>query len=233
MFLFFLLGILTGSFLAALAKRIPINEPIIIDRSKCDHCQQTLKWFDLIPFLILIFNQNKCRYCQKNIAKYHSLFELLMGITFAIFFQQFSVQVNHLYLLILWAMGMTLSLTDYLYYLVEPKIMYSFGSIAFLCFIKIHPFSYNIFLTTIFVAFLFLLLTTLMPHSIGGGDIKLLLIWSLFVTTKDMLWLLLFASISGIIFAISTSILLNKKITKLPFVPFLTIGLIAVTLFIK
>ncbi|MEG0255197.1 prepilin peptidase [Vagococcus sp.] len=230
MILIFFIGTIFGSFFAVLAKRIPINECFTTERSKCDHCQTTLNWLDLFPFYVLLFHKNNCRYCQQAIHNYHSIFEILTGITFLIFYTHFPISWNYFYLLLLWLMGLTLSLTDYLYYLVEPKIMYSLSCFALISFFITHGFSLHYFISTAFILILFLLLSLYLPKSIGGGDIKLLLIWSIFLSILDLLWLLLIASLTGIIFIVLTRLLFKKKLIKLPFVPFLTFALFLVTL---
>ncbi|MDT2815615.1 prepilin peptidase [Vagococcus carniphilus] len=233
MYLIFIIGVLTGSFLAVIAKRVPLNNYHISSRSQCETCQATLKLIDLIPFYNLLFHQNKCRYCKKRIPIYHSFFEIITAFIFLLFYEHFSFTIDTIYLLILWLMALTLSLTDLFYYLVEPKILYPFSLLAGSFYFFTHSLQLNLLIAPIFLSLIFLLLTIIVPNSIGGGDIKLLIIWSFFLSSHQVLWLIFIASLLGILFIILMNVIARKQINKLPFVPFLSIGLVVVTLFIK
>ena len=64
----FIIGACLGSFYLVVGKRLPKNEDIILSRSKCDSCNHTLFWYDLIPIFSYIFLLGKCRYCHKKIS---------------------------------------------------------------------------------------------------------------------------------------------------------------------
>ena len=38
-----------ASFMNVVIDRVPRNESFVKGRSHCDHCGETLKWYDLIP----------------------------------------------------------------------------------------------------------------------------------------------------------------------------------------
>lgn len=230
MILYFFSGIILGSFLGVLAKRIPIHQDFIYSRSECDHCHVKLSALDLIPFYVLIFNKNKCRHCTKSIPIYHSLFEILTGSFVLIFKLTIGFKLTTIYLFLLCVMSLTLSLTDFLYMIVEPKILYPLSFIAYLFFHLNHSFSIHNLSTPFFILFFFLILTKFMPDGIGGGDIKLLIIWSLFLNLTTCLVIILLASSLGIIFIFLSQYIFHKPIQKLPFVPFLTFGFIIATL---
>ena len=233
MILYFLSGILLGSFLGVLAKRIPIHKDFIYSRSECDHCHTTLDHLDLIPLYVLIFNKNKCRHCTKKIPIYHSLFELLTGSLVLLFKLTIGFKITTIYLFLLLIMSLTLSLTDILYMIVEPKILYFFSFIAYLFFHLNHSFSVHSLSTPVFIFLFFLILTQFMPDSIGGGDIKLLISWAFFLNLIQCLEIILIASFLGIIFILFYQFIFSKTIRKLPFVPFLTFGLMVVTLIFR
>ncbi len=231
MLLILAIGVFIGSFLAVLAKRTPIGEYFTNNRSQCESCKEVLNIIDLIPFYNLLFHKNKCRYCGTPIHFYHSLFEIITGLLFLLFYHHFSFSLETLYILFLWLMAITLSLTDYLYYLVDPKILYFFSIITSCFYYATHQLSLDVFFSPFFIVIVFLILTICMPNSIGGGDIKLLIAWSFFLSLTNILWLILIASLLGIIFIFFTKLTTNKKIEKIPFVPFLSIALILVTIY--
>lgn len=228
----FIIGVLLGSFLAVIAKRVPLNDYHMSSRSQCETCYSVLKFIDLIPFYNLLCHQNKCRYCHDKIPIYHSFFEFITAFLLVLFYSHFSLTTDTFYLLILWLMGLTLSLTDLFYYLVEPKILYPFSLLSGIAYCFTHNLQLNLLITPILLVLIFLLLVTIIPNSIGGGDIKLLIIWSFFLSSHQVLWLIFIASFLEIIFIVFMNILLKIQIARLPFVPFLSIGLILVTIFL-
>lgn len=52
------------------------------DRSRCLHCGETLRWYDLLPIVSWLSLGGRCRYCRKKIGK----FELLIEVGMAAFF---------------------------------------------------------------------------------------------------------------------------------------------------
>ena len=80
----FIIGACLGSFYLVVGKRLPKNEDIILSRSKCDSCNHTLFWYDLIPIFSYIFLLGKCRYCHKKISITNLLIEISMGLLFSL-----------------------------------------------------------------------------------------------------------------------------------------------------
>lgn len=65
-----------GSFLAALAYRMPRNMGFVFGRSRCDDCGATLKPVDLMPILSWLWHRGRCGYCGQAIAVDNLLLEL-------------------------------------------------------------------------------------------------------------------------------------------------------------
>lgn len=84
LFLIFVFGLASGSFLLVLADRIPRNEPVFLSRSRCDNCKKALVYNDLVPFFSFIALNGKCRYCKKPLSVYYPAVELLTGILFVL-----------------------------------------------------------------------------------------------------------------------------------------------------
>ena len=80
---FFILGLIFGSFLNSLVYRWHYNLSLW-GRSACPVCKEILRYADLIPFLSFIFLGGKCHYCQKKISWQYPLVELITGILFAL-----------------------------------------------------------------------------------------------------------------------------------------------------
>lgn len=226
--LIFYSGCLLGSFLAVVAERIPIKKDFIRSRSECSHCQHLLNPVDLIPLFTLLFRKNKCRYCEASIPPYHSFFECLVGVHFILFFRFYPHPTFHVMVLSL--MFLTLSLTDCLYGIVEPYILYFFTTILLCHSLFYHALTYQQFIVPVIVYLFFSLLLLILPNTIGGGDIKLICYFSLFNGIYVTVWLVLLASLSGILF-IGFITRFNKNTPHiLKFVPFLTLSFVILSL---
>lgn len=79
-FLVFLLGASIGSFInVVLIRGIKGSAK---GRSKCPHCNNTLKWYHLIPVFSFLFLKARCGYCHADIKYRYFLFEVMFGILF-------------------------------------------------------------------------------------------------------------------------------------------------------
>src|SRR3989344_7756580 len=76
----FVLGTIVGSFLNVVALRW--DHKNFGGRSKCPHCSNTLRWFNLIPVLSFIFQRGKCRNCGAKISYQYPIIEILTGLIF-------------------------------------------------------------------------------------------------------------------------------------------------------
>lgn len=82
-FLYFIWGLILGSFASALAWRVPRGMSVITSsekqetpaRSACPKCGHVLGVFDLIPLFSWMFSGGKCRYCKAPISVTYPLIE--------------------------------------------------------------------------------------------------------------------------------------------------------------
>lgn len=77
---FFLLGTILASFAGLAAFRLGTGQsPWSPGRSYCDHCQQRLAPWQLIPICGYLLQGGRCRYCQTPLPIFYPLSELLTG----------------------------------------------------------------------------------------------------------------------------------------------------------
>ncbi len=97
--LFFLLGLIIGSFLSVVFSRLEIDEhgsgrrsvknarktvrEATFGRSRCDHCHKQIAWYDNIPLISYLWLRGNCRHCHKHISAYHPVLELSSALLFA------------------------------------------------------------------------------------------------------------------------------------------------------
>ena len=89
----FLIGMCVASFMNVVIDRVPRNESFVKGRSHCDHCGETLKWYDLVPIVSYIFLRGKCRYCHTSIPIRGFLIEIFGGLIGMFCFYRFGF--NH------------------------------------------------------------------------------------------------------------------------------------------
>lgn len=220
----FIFGSSIGSFLLLSAKRIPIKHSLLYPSSHCESCQHNLAWYDLIPVLSWIYLGGKCRYCKQTISWFMPLFEITIGLLFTALVHE-QISLIQFWLLL---MGLTLSVMDWDTLTIYPEILYSFTIILFLQNVFFHI-PYYFFTAICFYLFLSLL-SFLTDGALGGGDIKLLTIWSFFLGPETTIYLVFIGSISAAI-VILLYAKSNYKILKqpIPFVPFLTYALFVIS----
>lgn len=225
LFIYFVLGCIIGSFLCLTAERIPIGKSIISPASHCSFCHTKLKFLELIPIISIVFLRFRCRYCQHKLSSVYFFSELICGLlSFLITFKA----IHPLYYLFFLFTAIVLSLTDFFYLIVEPKLFYSLSIL--LC-IGHFYLALPVYLFTSVSIFLSLhSLNYILPDSVGGGDILLLTLWGALLGNESLIFLLFIASSSGLLFLLYCQFILQKNLRQLPFVPFLSIGLVVVFL---
>jgi leader peptidase (prepilin peptidase)/N-methyltransferase len=82
-FIFFLFGLIFGSFLNVCISRIPEGLSIVAPGSRCPRCFTPIKPYDNVPVLGWLWLQGKCRSCALPISPMYPIIELLTGLLFA------------------------------------------------------------------------------------------------------------------------------------------------------
>ena len=92
--IFFIFGLIFGSFFQVVGLRLPKGESIIKPASHCTSCDKKLKWYELIPILSYLMQGGKCRNCKKHISIKYPLYELLTGISYALCYLVFGFSTD-------------------------------------------------------------------------------------------------------------------------------------------
>jgi leader peptidase (prepilin peptidase)/N-methyltransferase len=85
-FLFFIYGLVIGSFLNVLIHRLPRGESIIKPGSHCPNCGAPIPFYDNIPLLSYLILGGRCRNCKSIIPYQYPLVEGLSGAFFVVFY---------------------------------------------------------------------------------------------------------------------------------------------------
>ncbi|MGM0122756.1 leader peptidase (prepilin peptidase)/N-methyltransferase [Enterococcus sp. AZ194] len=221
MIIFFITGCCFGSFFCVVAERLPIKKPFLLARSECVACKHPLNYWELIPILSIFLKKFHCQHCHQPIPLICLFSEVIYGLLFVWFY--FQSWNNTTYFLFIWlTMAFLLSLTDIFYYLVEPKIFYSLSLILWGYWLYLgRPFNY-LLLATLLVLYFGL---PFLFEKFGHGDYLLLISWGVFLPSISFIYWLFFSSLFGLLGYFFIHVFINKKMTELPFVPFLSLGL--------
>jgi leader peptidase (prepilin peptidase)/N-methyltransferase len=74
-----LLGLIIGSFVAAVTVRLPRDEDIVMGRSRCMSCERPLAVWQLVPVFSWLFQRGRCGWCGATVSPRYFLIELAAG----------------------------------------------------------------------------------------------------------------------------------------------------------
>ena len=244
----FLFGTVFGSFLNCRAWRIAHNESVLKGRSHCAVCGHTLGIADLIPVFSWLFLGGRCRYCKEKISPRYVAAELVCGCGFVLSFLRYGVSWRTLQVIVLFCILLALSLTDFeiyeipdrfilagiIWYLVFSKLMDRRLSLTGMTvsilpegeYLSLPAWGQNLLAGLIGglaigggMLFLSLLFDHLLgKESMGGGDIKLFFMTSLYLGLLQGLFSLILSCIVGLVIA---AVMRRKRV---PFGPAISLA---------
>ncbi len=244
----FLFGTVFGSFLNCMAWRIAHNESVLKGRSHCAVCGHTLGIADLIPVFSWLLLGGRCRYCKEKISPRYVAAELVCGCGFVLSFLRYGVSWRTLQVSVLFCILLALSLTDFeiyeipdrfilagiIWYLVSSKLMDRRLSLTGMTvsilsegeYLSLPAWGHNLLAGLIGglaigggMLFLSLLFDHLLgKESMGGGDIKLFFMTSLYLGLLQGLFSLILSCIVGLVIA---AVMRRKRV---PFGPAISLA---------
>lgn len=79
-----MLGLIFGSFIAAIVVRWPQGRSVMTGRSACDNCGHRLGAVELIPLVSVMIQRGACRHCGAPISPLHLTIELTSALVGAL-----------------------------------------------------------------------------------------------------------------------------------------------------
>jgi prepilin signal peptidase PulO-like enzyme (type II secretory pathway) len=248
--IFFILGLIIGSFLNVVVYRLNLAESIL-GRSYCPHCKGKIRWYDNIPLLSFIVLKFQCRNCKKKISWQYPLVEFFTGIAFAaVGANYFNAADAAAWMMTLYYLGIisfliAIFIYDFLYLEIPGLVLWPAvtWTIAFNLFFDLNRASFgndalssSLFSGVLagFVAFAFFFLLSALSKEkwMGMGDAYLAILLGLILGWPAILLGLFLAFAIGASVGITLVILGRKKIkSQLPFAPFLVFGTILALFF--
>lgn len=228
MFLFFLYGLIFGSFFNVVGLRIPKKESIVHPPSHCTICDRRLTIKDLVPVFSYVFLKGKCRGCGTKIHWVYPVMELVTGLLFAFAYYQLGFTLELAVALLFISLLVIITVSDIAYMLIPDKILVFFliPLIVLRVFVPLSPWWDSIIGAFVGFGVLFLI-AVVSKGGMGGGDIKLFFVIGLVLGWIPTLLTLFLASIIGtVIGIISLRRTKQGRRTPIPFGPSIALAAI-------
>lgn len=227
----FLIGIFIGSFLNVCIYRIPREESIAFPPSHCTNCNKPLRPQHLFPILSYLFLRGKCGYCSTKISLRYPLVELMTGMLFILLYLKLGMDARYIFYASLTCILICITFIDYDYQIIpDGLLLFGMGLgvlyklVAYLM-LDQPPHFLNSLLGLLLGGGFFLLIAILSNGGMGGGDIKLMGMLGFWFGWQTILFITLFAFITGSIMSILLLISkLKSRKDAIPFGPFIVIS---------
>ncbi len=258
--IFFLAGLIIGSFMGAVNYRLKVAEDIVWKRSHCPKCKKTIRWYDNIPLLSFIILWGECRECKGKISWKYPAIELATGLLYAAVAWKFFgglnfgagagrilsqaelvdmafwiFTVSYLVLIFFHDLSFMLIPDAVVYPAIGVTLIYQFWkyleSPLGIATVKA-PITGALFAGFAAAFFFFALLWISGGKWIGGGDVKLGFLAGAIVGWPGILIVLFFSYTIGAVVSVAL-VLLKMKTWKsqIPFGPFLVAGILIIMFF--
>ncbi len=234
--IFFLFGIVIGSFLNVCMIRIPNKESIVKVPSHCMSCGYHLKWYDLIPLFSWLFLRGRCRKCGEKISPQYPIIEAINGVMYVLIFVRFGVDstfdfVSSIIFCLIFSALLVLTVIDWNTYEIPLGINIFIGVLG----IVYTVIDYNnwlehvIGLVAVSIPLLLILLIS-NGRAIGGGDVKLMAAAGLLLGWKCIILAFVVACVLGsIIHIIRMKVSGEGKVLAMG--PYLSLGIMIAVFF--
>jgi leader peptidase (prepilin peptidase)/N-methyltransferase len=235
----FIFGAVIGSFLNVVIYRVPKGESIIMPRSHCTKCNETISWQYNIPIFSYILLNGKCKYCGEVFSSKYFFVEIISAIITLTLFIKLGLSVDFFIMLALFYSLIVLSFIDFEYKAVPDWLLFFSLVLAFISFYD--NFFYSITNAFIFAgAFMMLDFfvtfyiqnikskitkdeTLRTQRALGEGDFPIVAIVGGALGIKSGLIAIFLAALFAIIPSIYNNI--KNKDKETAFIPYLSFGL--------
>ena len=228
----FFFGTLWGSFFYTLALRYAdgsmSHKPLkaLFSRSRCPACGKEISPLMLAPIFGYIIQKGKCRNCGSTISAWYPAVEVMYGALSALFVWNLGPTIYSFNLYLLAAVALCIAIVDIKTLTIPNSLVISFFLLSIYPIILNYNLKDNLFgLASLFAVFIVILL--LFPGSFGGGDVKLASAIGLLSGLEQSIVVLEVSLVTGALVGILYALKTKKSLrTKIPFAPFLAVGLI-------
>ncbi|MDA3076658.1 prepilin peptidase [Campylobacter sp. JMF_04 NA10] len=231
MAIFALFGICVGSFSNVLIHRLPRGESINFPASHCPKCGTPLKFYHNVPLFSWLFLGGKCAFCKEKISIRYPIVEFLAGALAASAYICELDIIKAAILALLFILLLALSAIDFEFKAVPDSLLFTATALSL-----VYPLLYDFDISLLypaagyglaFFALRLIITKVLKREAMGSADIFIAIIIGAILGWK----LGGIAIYIGAILTLPAYAIANKKGYELPFVPFLSAGLLLTILF--
>ncbi len=234
--IFFVLGLIFGSFASMFSSRLVLNKTIL-GRSACPVCGQTLCALDLVPVLSYLFLGGKCRYCKSDISGMYPLIEICSGLLYVLMAY---IYIDNILVAAIACLTTTFiliaTIVDMKLYIIPDEMQILIG----ICGVFYAFFNNYTLLQTVFTPCLCLCIglflyygsiMALRREGLGFGDVKFIAISGFFITLNALHLFFFLAGFIGIIHGLIWRQLGLGK--EFPFFPSLSVAMLCSMIYEK
>mgnify|MGYP001420488850 CR=1 FL=1 len=233
----FISGTFFGSFFYTLALRFASGEirrswkTALFSSSRCPACSARISPLYLVPVAGYFLSGRKCRSCNARISHLYPAMETAYGLLALLIIYYMGMNFYGMNIFLLAGLGLCMAVVDIKTLTIPNPLIAAFLALsAYPLVLKSDPVDNLYGLAFMFVFFLVVLLV--FPGSFGGGDVKLAscigLLLGIELSVVALEGALISGALAGIIYALATG---KGFKSRIPFGPFLIIGLITALLF--
>ena len=227
----FVVGLMVGSFLNVCIYRIPLEKTIVRGRSYCPSCDSLIPWYLNIPVLSYLILRGRCRACKSPISPIYPIVELSNALFTLLSFWQSGFTLTALFLSAFFSLLIVISMIDLRHQIIPDGLvitLFILGALyASYRIFYLHD-HWQTYVIGLFAASVPLLILGLIyPDGLGGGDVKFMAAAGLFIGWKLILLGLFLGNVIAL--AVVAVLFVQKKAargTKVPFGPFLSLGIV-------
>lgn len=233
-----ILGLCVGSFLNVVIYRVPNGMSIALPPSHCPQCDYRLKWYDNIPVVSYILLGGKCRNCKQHISFRYTVVELLNMVLWTLLALQ--LYDNLLYLAVCCVAASMLVVVafvdlEHMYIpdrfqltLLVAGIVAIFADPSIVWWERLVGLGVGAALFGLFYGVSFIVYKR---EGMGLGDVKLAAVCGLLLGWKNLIVMVLVASLVGSVVLLALKYARKDEDKKeYPFAPFLSLGAIVAML---
>ena len=224
--IFFVLGLVIGSFLNVVIYRLPRGLGFVRGRSFCPKCKHKVNWFDNVPVISFLILKGRCRFCGGKISWRYPLIELLAG---ALFYLSYLSHLSFLSYLLICGLVVVFFI-DLEHQIIPDEIVIPLSILFLVYFLMTNPqLLITNYLITALISFLFLYFIFLLTKGkgMGFGDVKLAFLMGLVLGFPKIVVAFYLAFLTGAFVGVILILLSRAKLKqKIAFGPFLVFGTI-------
>jgi leader peptidase (prepilin peptidase)/N-methyltransferase len=224
----FVLGLVAGSFVTAVAHRVPRSIPIVAARSECPACGAQIAAYDNLPVVSWLLLRGRARCCGARISPRYPLTELTLGLLFGLTVlvhrhdSAAEIAIDLIFLTVLAAV----TLTDLEQRIIPNKILLVGALLCLAIAVPTDPGGLpERAIAATAAGGLFFLVALAYPAGMGLGDVKLAATMGLFLG-RAVGPAILLALLAGSLVGLTLIARHGSKARKMaiPFGPFLALG---------